>query len=571
MADVLTTLQPDAIPSPDQVQTRQFSRPYAGGILLLAALAAMLPAYLYGIPSGGDLTNHFRAALPFYESLLHGHQAPGWLAESNFGWGDPRFRFYPPGLYYLLAAFRWLCGNWYAATLATFTLLTALRGGGVWFWARSCNLKPQAAVLAGVAAMFVPFALVEFYQASLLSQFTGAALLPFALGFTERLTQKPRLAEAGGLAAAYALLIYSHLPLTVLGSLTLFAYALLRLPHGPWRRALPLLAGAVALALVAGASFWATMIAELPFIKSHQINPNTYYDYRNNFLFSPYALTNTNTWYSSFWGFATLAFFAPAMILLWRRKKDEAQPKLRAVAWVGLGALVMTTDLSRPVWWLVPKLKDVQFPFRWLTVVSLCGPLLLAASWEKWRDCWREMQARHFVPALGFLFALLVIVQYIIREAPYKPAQLFEEQISDARPGPSHKDWLPAQAQEVKNMPRLDAPAEAPGRALTVQTWTPQKRVFHVAAGAPVNARVKTYFYPHWQAAAGPRPLATAAGDKGELLIALPAEATTVTLDFVEPPRTRYAAYATGLAWLFIAFMVLSSALRRHEAEARTQ
>jgi hypothetical protein len=67
-------------------------------IVAAVAIAALLPIIIFGIPNGADLPNHLRFALPFYESIQAGHFHPGWLGESNFGLGDPRFIFYPPGL-----------------------------------------------------------------------------------------------------------------------------------------------------------------------------------------------------------------------------------------------------------------------------------------------------------------------------------------------------------------------------------------------------------------------------------------------------------------------------------------
>src|SRR6266542_252869 len=112
--------------------------PETRGILWLAlvSLAVMTPTLVWGIPASRDLTNHFRFALPFYESMRAGSFYPGWLAESNAGYGDTSFRFYPPALYYLLALARMITGNWSAATLLTATLLFIVGGLGVTFWAR---------------------------------------------------------------------------------------------------------------------------------------------------------------------------------------------------------------------------------------------------------------------------------------------------------------------------------------------------------------------------------------------------------------------------------------------------
>lgn len=62
----------------------------------------MLPIIIWGIPLGADLKNHYRFAVSFHDSIQAGNLYPGWLAETNNGYGDARFRLYPPGLYYLL-------------------------------------------------------------------------------------------------------------------------------------------------------------------------------------------------------------------------------------------------------------------------------------------------------------------------------------------------------------------------------------------------------------------------------------------------------------------------------------
>src|SRR5438034_1493539 len=118
-------------------------------LVIVAAVAILMPALIYGVPSNRDLFNHFRFALPFYDSLRSGHLYPGWLAESNSGYGDPSFRFYPPALYYLLSLARALTGNWYVGTLLTLSLLSALSGLGMYFWARSI-LSESCAVWAAI-------------------------------------------------------------------------------------------------------------------------------------------------------------------------------------------------------------------------------------------------------------------------------------------------------------------------------------------------------------------------------------------------------------------------------------
>jgi uncharacterized membrane protein len=151
-------------------------------LVVLASIIVLLPACYYGIPSNRDLLNHFRFALPFYDALRAGNLHPGWLAESNQGLGDPSFRFYPPALYYLLSIARVCTGDWYVATLATFAAISVAGGLGIYLWAR-CLIPQSGAVCAAVLFALTPYHLNQYYQAVMLAEYAGLAVLPFAFLF----------------------------------------------------------------------------------------------------------------------------------------------------------------------------------------------------------------------------------------------------------------------------------------------------------------------------------------------------------------------------------------------------
>ncbi|HJY26751.1 MAG TPA: 6-pyruvoyl-tetrahydropterin synthase-related protein, partial [Pyrinomonadaceae bacterium] len=159
----------------------------------------MIPILLWGIPSNLDLTNHFRFALPFYDSIVAGDFYPGWLAESNSGYGDPSFRFYPPGLYYLLAASRLVIGNWYGATIVTFVILSIVSGLGMYFWARSF-MTPATASWAGFFYALAPYHVTQLYQAAMLAEWAASSVLPFVFGFVDRVCERGKPRDVAGLA-----------------------------------------------------------------------------------------------------------------------------------------------------------------------------------------------------------------------------------------------------------------------------------------------------------------------------------------------------------------------------------
>src|SRR5713226_5347970 len=208
-------------------------------LALSAGALALLPVVIWGVPNNNDLVNHYHFALPFYEAIQRGDIHPGWLASPNFGYGDAVVRFYPPALYYLLAAGRTLTGNWYSGSLLVLTSLSALGSFAAYFWARSF-VPRSVAVWAGVFYAFMPYHLAEVYQASQLAEFAAGAALLFALAFTKRLCDHGRVRDLVGLVVSFALLILSHLPLAVFGSLTLLVYGLMSIRKSGRAANLPL-------------------------------------------------------------------------------------------------------------------------------------------------------------------------------------------------------------------------------------------------------------------------------------------------------------------------------------------
>jgi 6-pyruvoyl-tetrahydropterin synthase related domain len=543
-------------------------------VVTLVGLGAILPMAIYGVPNGADLPNHLRFALPFYEALRSGNFHPAWLAESNYGLGDLRFTVYPPGLYYLMSAARSLTGDWYSATVSVFALLSVTGGLGAYLWARSF-LNPRLALWAGVFYVLAPYRLNEIYQASLLSEYAACSLLPFAFAFVERICSRKNSIDVLGLGAAYALLILTHLPLTVIGSMSLALYALFRLfadktgsdnssrrPIEQILRNAGRLAIGVAIGLSAGSFFWTSMIAELPWIKAHGTEPNAYYDYRLNFLFSTGALTNRNTWYANLLALVVLASLLPGLALLknWFRR-DSTAAAVRGLFIVLLASFLMATPLSRPIWMLVPKLSEIQFPWRWLSVTSLTGSLLLAAAIPMWKDRLRNaVRPRDLVVGFAFVLALIFIGSQIIYDTEYLGHASFQAMTWEIRGAVSFKDFLPLWARDFNSVEKMRNKIDAGSRAVAITTWDSEHRTFHLDQGEATSVRVQTYFYPHWIAHSAGRILPSSATNDGLLLISgLPKQAADIALDFERPARVRVFEILSLATWL----LILSAALYR--------
>ena len=101
----------------------------------------------------------------------------------------------------------------------------------------------------------------------------------------------------------------------------------------------------------------------------------------------------------------------------------------------------------------------------------------------------------------------------------------------------------------------MNSAVGANGRSVEIESWAPERRVFRVGPGPAVDARIRTFFYPHWSATAGGQTLPVQADSDGAMLIAIPESAVTITLEFREPARVRRSGALSLCGWLAIVLL----------------
>ena len=530
-------------------------------IALLAGAAVLAPAILFGVPDNRDLNNHFRFALPFYDAIRSGNLSPSWLAESNGGYGDPSFRFYPPALYYALSFARLFVGNWYGAALLSFTILSVAGSLGTFLWAKSM-LPSRAALFAALFYLLAPYHLNQFYQATLFAEFAASAVIPFVFWSVEKVVQERSVRNIAALGASYGLLLLTHLPLAVIGSIALLVYVVVRVRLNEWRTLLRLAAGAL-LGLSVSAFYWVTMVSELRWIGINNVQHDASVDYRLNFLFSTFSTENLNVWWMNILTAATLLLFVPALILVKRR----GETLVRAVVVVAFFSFFMATPLSRPIWHLVKPLQEVQFPWRWLALFTLFGSIVTASALHLWQSMQTDASRIGRLLVFGCVaIAVAFGLSHIVRESQFLSPTQFETTLSAIRGTDSVNYWIPIWSKSAPK--RMEQAVDAPDRSISVSRWDTEDRAFSVSAGTNTQARVRTFYYPHWHADIAGQPLATRPDTDGALLIDIPQQASTVNLRFVEPARTRVAGAASVLGVVLIAALSTPLFRRRSVWEA---
>lgn len=383
-------------------------------VIAAAALAAVLPLLLRGTSCGHDFDFHLASWLDVHRSWREGILYPRWAASANWGAGEPRFLFYPP-LEAMLGAALGFVLPWPLVEPAL--VFVCLLGCGLATRALARErLSEGAAALAGCLALGSGYALFTTYERSDFAELLGGLWLALVLKFAlrERKPEAGVLARAfdgstAGLAVVVAGAWLSNAPLGVMASYLLAAVAAVAaLTRRSWAPALRAAAAmTVALALT---GFWlAPAAVEQRWADMRQVLDDPGYRVDANWLFARHAdpalaAHDAELMRVSWIAAAMLGAALAGLALAWARERRRGRDAWWiAVAAVPLLALAMMLPVSGWAWALLPKLRFLQFPWRWLVAVQApMGVLLAAGLWSSRRGALWAVAAGAAALAIGW-------------------------------------------------------------------------------------------------------------------------------------------------------------------------
>ncbi len=382
-------------PNPTRNHWARFAGP---ALILLAAAVATAPQLVRGNSCGHDFDIHLVSWFDCLSNWRHGIAYPQWTPSANYGAGEPRFIFYPP-LTWMLGAALGLVLPWQLVPIVLTFLLLAATGLAT----RALALRPLSdapATLAGCAAIFSGYALFTAYERSAFGEM-AAFWIPLLLLFSLRdrnpsgsLLRRSVDGSAVPLALVVAGAWLSNAPLGVMASYLLAAVGvILAALHRSWA---PLLRAAVAAVFGMGlAAFYLVPAAwEQRWVDIRQAIDDPGMKIENSFLFAhpsdpQLELHNIELTRISLVVLVMVAVALAGLAVAWRRKTLPSQSHqdrrwLIPLALVPLAVLFLQFPVSLPVWNLLPRLRFLQFPWRWLAVLEApMGFFFAAAVWPR--------------------------------------------------------------------------------------------------------------------------------------------------------------------------------------------
>jgi len=388
-------------------------------IILFAALVAVTPELIHGNSCGHDFDFHLVSWFDALNAWRHGVPYPHWAPSANYGAGEPRFVFYSP-LTWMMGAALGAFLPWTWVPIALSFLLLAGTGLATRALARQA-LNEGAATLAGCVALFSGYSLFTAYERTAFAELAGGVWIPLVLLFALRSSKAPDVAKSehhqsagsiAGLAIAIAGCWLSNPTVGVMGCYLLAAAALV--VFGLERSSAKLLRTAAGAVLGMGlvAVYLVPASWEQRWVDIHQATQDKGETPEYSWLFAVHndpalayhdvVLHTVSTIAILMIGVALCALF-----LCWLRGRLPEKARWWVpLALIPVAVLLLQSPFSRPLWNLLPDLRFLQFPWRWLVVLEApMGIFAAAAIWP--RNSTHHLQRFAIAAAAGAVFLTL--------------------------------------------------------------------------------------------------------------------------------------------------------------------
>lgn len=367
---------------------------------LVPALPLLVGSGLVNTRAGGDSPFLLVRVHQLVSNLSAGLFPARWMPNAAYGLGYPFFNFYASLPYYLAAALKLFGFGYIGSVKAVQALGFVLSAMAMYGLARELGRSRTTSLVAALAYTCAPFHMVNVYvRGDSLSEFYAFVFFPLILWSLTRLHREPSLHNGVWVGLSYAGLMLSHNLSALIFSPFVLLYVLLlaaiaptaSLPNSRSRLAVVLrhtAIGVAALGLGAllSAWFWLPALSETAYVDLRDMTTG-YFHYGQHFraadlvqrsVLFDYAITADREPFRMGLLQTALTLTGGAAILVTWLRQRRVDADSAFVALLTIGATLMVTPLSRPLWEHIPLLPMVQFPWRFLSVQAV-GTSLLAA------------------------------------------------------------------------------------------------------------------------------------------------------------------------------------------------
>jgi hypothetical protein len=564
--------------------------------IVLLSLVAVWPLLSGDMLLTGD-TSHAIRIYEMHQCLSDGQLPCRWVPDLGNGYGYPLFNYYPPLPYYAGAALHRLGFSY--VTSADLLAVLGLAGAGLSMFALARRFWGDlGGLVSAIAYMYAPYLALDIYMRGALGELWALAVLPALFLVTYELIDSARARFVPLLALLGALLLLSHNLVAVIAAPALALWAAAFLVRRGRHAVRPALLLSLAMLWAVGLAAFFTLpvlfegnlvqldtLSHFPFRYSDNFaSVSDLFLLRSNdysFLLGGRSGTPTQIgWFH--WGLALLAL--PIAAMLYRSGRRTLSIVIALLALDFAIGVVMSVSASKSIWDQFDSLRFIQFPWRYLGLVSFATAALCGATFALLRGRSRWQQG---VVATG-LIALFILSGWTFFR-PYHSCNLSDRDVLSASVSPGEKqdpicsklieapwgaaitDYLPKAVRELPVGPPAAPATVVDGSARVAASERGSDWLkLDIEAAAPSRFDASIFEFPNWRARIDGKAVPhTASKPNGLIEFTVPAGRHRVELRLEDTNLRRLGNALSLVSWAALVLGVPAFAVGRRTVAPR--
>jgi 6-pyruvoyl-tetrahydropterin synthase-like protein len=499
-------------------------------LLLFLSIPSVLPLTHHGFFQTDDGEWMIIRLSAFYQAMHDGQFPVRFLQRLNFGYGYPVAEFLYPGSFYFATLLHVIRFGFVNSIKIVFGL--SLVGSVIftYFWLRKI-FSQMASFIGSLFALYLPYHLYDVYKRGSVGEVFALLWVPFIFWQIER---KSFFYTSVGIA----LLIISHNTLAALFLPIIICYMF----HPIYRsknkkQELYYYIRILLSSLGLSAFFWLPVFFELR---------NTVFSSTTVSQFSNYFATIDQV------GYGTLLVLATIVCLFIFKKKLLKNHRLTMLFFIiSILAVFLSSSLSASFWNILP-VGFIQFPFRFLSVIIVTIPFLVAFIISLSRKKQQWITSAFLVIVLAYC-ALPYIspVAYFDKGEGYYYTNDATTTVQD--------EYMPVWVKQkpLKSPDQKVLIIKGSGSINNIQP-TNNSLAFIVSLKKTSVVQVNTIYWTGWQATLDGKPVSFSYNNPmGVITFSVPSGNHALRLFFTEDPVRLFSDIISFLTFLWLAFMFI--------------
>jgi hypothetical protein len=220
--------------------------------------------------------------------------------------------------------------------------------------------------------------------------------------------------------------------------------------------------------------------------------------------------------------------------------REEAKQLWRVLMLLCVAAAILMIGPSSFLWMHLPKLRFVQFPWRWMAIVAVPYAYFLPAATVRGRMRWMWILVPLAV-AGGTATFLVQKAWWDSDDIPSLQEAVENDQgfegTDEYDPAGDDRTNLPEKMPRAQVLPAEESEGSAPQAEIRIERWTAEERDFQVASHEPLRLAVRLLDYPAWRVEVNGKTVTPQhAETNGEMILPLSAGRERITVRLVRTP-----------------------------------